>query len=33
MALLRGFRRVGEGRAFSNSREEELDEVFFRLDA
>ena len=27
-----GFRRVGEGRAFANSRGEELDEVYFRLD-
>jgi RimJ/RimL family protein N-acetyltransferase len=27
-----GFRRVGEGRAFANSRGEELDEVFFRLE-
>jgi len=28
-----GFRRVGVGRAFATSRGEELDEVFFRLDA
>jgi RimJ/RimL family protein N-acetyltransferase len=28
-----GFRRVGARRAFATSRGEELDEVFFRLDA
>jgi len=27
-----GFRRVGEGRGFSNARGEEVDEVLFRLD-
>jgi len=28
-----GFHRVGVRRAFATSRGEELDEVFFRLDA